>query len=164
MQPRRRWLLATLPLVLAGCGFELRREPELLFQTIALAGFPPDSPLAAGLRRQLKRMPVKVLDDPNRAQVVIEALREIRDRTVVASTSAGQVREWQLRLQFDYQLRTPGGELLSARSELRLSRDMNFTETQALAKEQEATHLYGAMHSDAVAQVMRRLAAVRLPG
>lgn len=164
MPSRRRWLLTALPLALTGCGFELRREPELQFQTIALAGFPPDSQLAAGLRRQLQRTPVKLVEDANRAQVVIEALREIRDRSVVASTSAGQVREWQLRLQFDYQLRTPSGELLSGRNELRLSRDMNFTETQALAKEQEAAHLYGAMQSDAVAQVMRRLAAVRLPG
>ena len=84
--------------------------------------------------------------------------------TVVASTSVGQVREWQLRLQFDYLIRTASGELLVPKVELRLSRDMNYTETAALAKEQEATNLYNAMHSDAIAQVMRRLAAVRLPG
>ncbi len=148
---------------LTGCGFELRREPVLPFQTLGFAGFKPDSSLAAGLRRQLKRTPVEVVDDVNRAQVVVESLHELRDRTVVASTSAGQVREWQLRLQFDYLLRTAGGELLAPRSELRLTRDMNFTETQSLAKEQEAVNLYGAMQSDAIAQVMRRLAAVRLP-
>lgn len=150
--------------VLAGCGFELRREPELPFKTLALTGFPPDSPLAAGLKRQIKRTPVQLLDDPARAQVVLEALREYRDRSVVASTSVGQVREWQLRLQFDYTIRTASGELLVPKVELRLSRDMNYTETAALAKEQEATNLYNAMHSDAIAQVMRRLAAVRLPG
>ena len=148
---------------LAGCGFELRREPELPFKTLALTGFPPDSPLAAGLKRQVKRTPVQLLDDPARSQVVLEALREYRDRSVVASTSVGQVREWQLRLQFDYLIRTASGELLVPKVELRLSRDMNFTETAALAKEQEATNLYNAMHSDAIAQVMRRLAAVRLP-
>jgi LPS-assembly lipoprotein len=149
---------------LAGCGFELRREPVLPFQTLALTGFPPDSPLAAGLKRQIKRSPVQLLDDPARAQVVLEALREYRDRRVVASTSVGQVREWQLRMEFDYLIRTAAGELLVPKVELRLSRDMNYTETAALAKEQEATNLYNAMHSDAIAQVMRRLAAVRLPG
>ncbi|MGQ3054625.1 MAG: LPS-assembly lipoprotein LptE [Roseateles sp.] len=148
---------------LAGCGFELRREPVLPFQTLALTGFPADSPLAAGLKRQIKRTPVQLLDDPARAQVVLEALREYRDRTVVASNSAGQVREFQLRLQFDYLIRTAGGELLVPKVELRLARDMNFTESDALAKEQEAANLYGAMQSDAIAQVMRRLAAVKLP-
>jgi LPS-assembly lipoprotein len=160
---QRRAALLSLA-ALAGCGFELRREPELAFQTLAFSGFAPDSPLAAGLRRQLQRTPVKLLDDSARAQVVLEALRETRDRTVVASTSVGQVREWQLRLQFDYLIRSASGELLLPKVELRLSRDMNFTETTALAKEQEGAHLYGAMQSDAIAQVMRRLAAVRLPG
>jgi LPS-assembly lipoprotein len=149
---------------LAGCGFELRREPELPFKSLALSGFQPDSPLAAGLRRQIRRTPVQLVDDPARAQVVLEALHEFRDRSVVASTSAGQVREWQLRLQFDYLVRTAEGELLVPRVELRLARDMNYTETAALAKEQEAANLYNAMQSDAIAQVMRRLAAVRLPG
>lgn len=160
MQRRHLLLLGTV--ALAGCGFELRREPELPFKTLGLTGFAPESPLAAGLRRQIKRTPVQVLDDPNRAQVVLEVLHEYRDRTVVASTSVGQVREFQLRLQFDYLIRTADGELLVPKVELRLARDMNYTETAALAKEQEAANLYGAMHSDAIAQVMRRLAAVKL--
>jgi LPS-assembly lipoprotein len=159
---QRRVLLLGLT-ALAGCGFELRHEPELPFKTLALTGFDPNSPLALGLRRQIKRTPVQLLEDPARAQVVIEATREIRDRTVVASTSVGQVREWSLRLQFDYLIRTAGGELLVPKVELRLARDMNYTESTALAKEQEAANLYGAMHSDAIAQVMRRLAAVKLP-
>jgi len=157
----RRLALMSLA-ALAGCGFELRHEPVLPFQTLALTGFPPDSPLAAGLKRQIKRTPVQIVEDTARAQVVLEALREYRDRTVVASTSVGQVREWQLRLQFDYLIRTAAGELLVPKVELRLSRDMNFTESAALAKEQEAANLYGAMHSDAIAQVMRRLAVVKL--
>ncbi|HEY9108184.1 MAG TPA: LPS assembly lipoprotein LptE [Roseateles sp.] len=158
---QRRVVLLGLT-ALAGCGFELRREPELSFKTLALTGFDADSPLAAGLKRQIKRTPVQLVDDPSRAQVVIEASRELRDRTVVASTAVGQVREWQLRLQFDYLIRTADGELLVPKVELRLARDLNYTETTALAKEQEAANLYGAMHSDAIAQVMRRLAAVKL--
>ncbi|MFN3860878.1 MAG: LPS assembly lipoprotein LptE [Roseateles sp.] len=161
---QRRHFLLVGTAALAGCGFELRREPELTFKTLALTGFPPDSPLAAGLKRQIKRTPVQLVDEPARAQVVLEALQEHRDRSVVASTSAGQVREWQLRLQFDYLIRKADGDLLVPKVELRLARDMNYTETAALAKEQEAANLYNAMHSDAIAQVMRRLAAVKIQG
>ena len=94
---------------------------------------------------------------------MIEALREARDRSVVASTAAGLVRMGAAAL-LRLPLRTPTGELLAPKVELRLTRDLNFTETQALAKEQEAALLYSSMQSDVVAQVMRRLAAVRLPG
>lgn len=161
---RRTALLGLMSASVVGCGFAPRREPELQFRTLGLKGFAPDSALAAELRRQLGRTKVSLLADFNRAEVVLEAQRDTRDRTVVVSTSAGQVREWQLQLQLDYVLRTPAGEILQPLTEMRLSREMNYTETAALAKEQEEAWLYRSMQSDAVAQVMRRLAAIRLPG
>lgn len=164
MRLQRRHLLLATAAALGGCGFELRREPEFLFRSLALSGFRPGSPLAADLKRQLSRTTVLLLEDANRSEIVLEALRDAREKSVVVSTSAGQVREWQLRLNVDYLLRTPSGELLLPRTELRMTREMNYTESAALAKEQEEAQLYKAMQSDAVAQIMRRLAAVRLPG
>lgn len=164
MMLRRVALLSLVAAVsVAGCGFELRREPELLFHTLALSGFLPNSAMAAELKRQLSRTTVQLLADANKAEIVLEALRDSRDKTVVVSTSAGQVREWQLRLRLDFLLRTPGGEILLPRTELTMTREINYTESQALAKEQEEAALYRAMQSDAIAQVMRRLAAVKLP-
>jgi LPS-assembly lipoprotein len=160
---QRRHLLTALTAGLAGCGFELRREPELLFQSLAISGIKPDSPMAAELRRQLSRTSVVLMEDANKAQLVLVVLKDVRERSAVVSTTAGQVREWQLRLNFDFMLRTPNEELLLPRTELRMVREMNFRETDALGKEQEEAQLYRAMQSDAVAQVMRRLAAVRLP-
>jgi LPS-assembly lipoprotein len=160
----RRTVLLGLTAALAGCGFAPRREPELQFRTLSLRGFKPDSMLAADLKRQLARTKVTLLEDFNRAEVVLVVQRDARKKTVVVSTSAGQVREWQLALELDYLLRTPAGEILQPLTEMRLTREMNYTETEALGKEQEEAQLYRSMQSDAVAQVMRRLAAVRLPG
>ena len=160
---QRRHFLTAATASLAGCGFELRREPELLFRSLALSGLAPDSAMAAELRRQLARTSVVLVEDANKAQLVLVVLKDVRERSAVVSTTAGQVREWQLRLNFDFMLRTPNDELLLPRTELRMVREMNFRETDALGKEQEEAQLYRAMQSDAVAQVMRRLAAVRLP-
>ncbi|MCV2353595.1 LPS assembly lipoprotein LptE [Paucibacter sp. B2R-40] len=160
---QRRRLLMALGISLTGCGFAPRREPELLFHSLAISGIKPDSPMAAELRRQLSRTSVVVVEDANKAQLVLVVLKDVRERSAVVSTTAGQVREWQLRLNFDFMLRTPNEELLLPRTELRMVREMNFRETDALGKEQEEAQLYRAMQSDAVAQVMRRLGAVRLP-
>ncbi len=163
---RRRLLTLGLTGVLTslgGCGFELRKEPDFPFHSLALVGFKADSQLSAEFRRQLSRTKLSLMPDPNKAEVVIEALKDSRDKTVVVSTSAGQVREWQLKMDFDYLLRTAQGELLLPRTELRLTRELTYTETQALGKEQEEAQLYRAMQSDAVALIMRRLAAVKLP-
>ena len=157
---RRRGFVLAAAALAAGCGFELRRTPVLPFRRIALVGFEPRSPLGADLRRSL--VDVQVVEQPARADVVFEALEDDRKRVVVASTAGGQVRELQLRTRLVFRLSTPKGRSLIPPTELLLTRDMSYTETSALAKEQEEAELLRAMHGDIVAQVMRRLAAVDL--
>ena len=159
---RRRLLLGAACFVsLSGCGFALKRAPELSFKTIQLAGFPARSPLAAELRNQLEASPTtRVVESASEAQVVLQALSEAREKVVVASTSAGQVTEFQLRARFRFRLRTIGGKELIPSTEIVQSRDMSYTERAALGKEQEEATLYRAMQTDIVSQVMRRLASV----
>lgn len=156
----RRAVLAAAA-ALAGCGFELRRAPEFTFSTIALAGFAPRSTLADELKRQIATSPTtRVVDAAAQAQVVLEALADSRDRSVVASTASGQVREITLRARLEFRLRARAGKELIAPTEIVLSRDMSYNESAALAKEQEEADLFRAMQGDIAAQVMRRLAAV----
>ena len=49
----RRRLLLGAAVTLAGCGFELKKPPELSFKTIQLTGFGPRSPLAAELKTNI---------------------------------------------------------------------------------------------------------------
>ncbi len=149
---------------LAGCGFELRRAPELRFRTLALAGFGPKSPLAEELRTSIDASQTTVVvDAAPKAQVVLEALADAREKSVVASTAFGEVRELQLRSRFHFRLRTPQGRELIPATEILLTRDMSYRESAALAKEQEEAALYRSMQSDIVAQVLRLLASVPAP-
>jgi len=157
---RRRALLALLPAAtVAGCGFTLRRPTELPFQRIALLGFATRSPLAEELRRNLPES-TRIVATPAQADVVLQSLGELRGKSVVASTAAGQVRDLTLRLRFDFRLSTPGGRELIAPTNIALSRDMSYNETVALSKALEEAELYGAMEADIVQQLLRRLARV----
>ena len=161
-RPPRRTQLGLAAALLAaaalpGCGFALRQTPPLPFARIHLAGFDSRSPLAAELRAALADA-VQLAPTPGQADVVLQALTDRRERSVVASTAAGQVRELQLRLRFEFRVATPGGRTLVAPSELMLSRDMSYSERHALAKAQEEAELYAAMQADIVQQVLRRLA------
>ena len=162
---RRRLLLAAMLGALSACGFELRRPPQLPFSRLALRGFKPGSPLEQELRRQLSSsVNTRMVDELGQADAVLEVHRDQREKVVVASTAAGQVRELQLRVRFRFRLRTPADHVLIPSTELLLSRDMSYNESAALAKEQEEALLFRAMDSDIVAQVLRRLAAVAPPG
>lgn len=161
---RRVWLGGLAALVaggLAGCGFTLKRPPRLSFSSIALTGFAPASPLAIELRHQLSQR-LRVLLTPDGADVVLQALDDARERSIVASTAAAQVRELQLRLKFVFRAHTPSGRELIPRVELLLARDLGYRENAALAKEYEEAELYAEMQDEMVAQVLRRLAAIQL--
>lgn len=166
MTSRRAWLVLGAAGVagvasLGGCGFELQRPPELRFRTLALSGFAPRSPLAQALREQLlASRTTQVVESSAQAQVVLEALSDTREKSVVATTAAGQVRELQLRTRLNFRVRTPQGRELIPATEILLSRDMSYSESAALAKEQEENFLYRSMQGDIVAQVLRRLAAM----
>jgi LPS-assembly lipoprotein len=148
-------------LAVSGCGFELRQPPKLAFRSLALAGFDKRSLLAEDLRRQIGAQ-VALVEDANQAEVVLHALADQRQKSVVASTATAQVRELQLRVRFEFRVATPSGRELMPKVQLLLTRDMSYSETAALAKEQEEAELFRDMQADVVGQVMRRLASIKV--
>ena len=150
--------------VLSACGFKLRTLPSLQFKTIALRGFAPRSPLLEELRLNLNGTDTtRVVESDAQAQVIFEAVEDVREKVVTSSTVAGQVRGFQLRARLKFLARTPAGILLSPLSEIVLLRDMSYSESIALAKDQEEAQHFRIMQSDIVAQVMRRLSTITLP-
>jgi LPS-assembly lipoprotein len=166
LSDRRALLRAAAGVALAaaavtGCGFQLRRPPELQLKRIQLTGFDRYSPLADELRRQLRLSPgVTLVEAASQADAVLEAVVDTSDQIAAASTAAGQVRELTLRARFIFRVRNPAGAELIGPTELAQSRELSYAETNALAKENEAQFLVRGMHTDIAAQVLRRLAAL----
>ena len=165
MQRRVFLLAAGAAAGLSACGFALRQAPNFAFKTI-YSGVAESSTLGAELNRNLEAGgTVKVVRDARQieqAQAVLDVLLDQREKTVVGVNASGQVREFQLRTRFRFQLRTLKGKLLIPPTEIVLQRDISFNESAVLAKEAEEGLLYRDMQSDVVQQLMRRLAAVRI--
>ena len=166
---RRGWLWAgrtaawgALVLVLTGCGFQLRREPSLPFKRIALSGFGARSTQAAALRRAAGTG-VEFLGVPAQAEVVVVALSETKERGVVGSSAAGQVRELRLVVKLRYRVLGRDGQEWLGPTELSQYRDMTYNETDALAKELEEGQLVRDMEADIARQVVRQLSTLRRP-
>lgn len=163
MGARRRLLAAGLAgaaTLLAGCGFRLRRSAALPFRTL-YAGFAPASAIGAEFRRLVRvAEDTELVDDPAQAEARLEVLREQREREVVAFSSTGRPREYQLRLRFGFRVVDAQSRELLAPTELVLSRDLVSTDVEVVAKQQEEELLYREMQSDLVQQLLRRLAAI----
>jgi LPS-assembly lipoprotein len=166
---QRRHLVQSLAaagvlLVTAGCGFRLRGTPNFAFKSIYV-NIPESSGVGNDLKRALAaNSALQVITDPQKmlqADVILDTLADQREKTVIGSSSAGQVREFQLRLRFSFKLRTPQDKELIEQAEILQQRDISYNESAALAKEAEEALLYRDMQSDLVQQIMRRLAAIR---
>jgi LPS-assembly lipoprotein len=151
-------------LLTAGCGFRLRGTPNFAFKSIYVNA-PAGSGLGDDLRRALTaNSALRVITDPQQmlqADVILDVLADQREKTVLGTSSAGQVREFQLRMLFSFRLRTPQDRELMELTELQQQRDISYNESAALAKENEEALLYRDMQSDLVQQIMRRLTSVR---
>lgn len=168
--PSRRIALRTLGLgaagLLVGCGFQLRGTGVTMpFSSLQIRGV-GNPGLISQLSAQLKSSGIEVIrnvpgDVAIKPEVVLEILQDQRERVVVGTTAAGQVRELQLRHRLRFRLRTPQGRDLIAETELLQERELSFTETQVLGKEEEEALLYNDMQNGLVRQLMMRLAAVK---
>jgi LPS-assembly lipoprotein len=163
---RRVFASSVFLMGLSGCGFQLRQAPNYPFRTL-YTGLPEASVFGQELKRNISVSGrVEVINDPKqveRADVIFDLLQELQEKVILSRTSAGAVREFQLRFRIRFKLRTRDGIEVIPDTELVQERDISFSETAALSKEAEEGLLYRDMRSDLVQQVLRRLAVVRMP-
>ena len=144
--------------LLAGCGFQLRGQASLPFETFYVPG---STPLAVELRRNVSASSkTRLVDSPEKAQAVLAFTDEQRDKTILTFTSAGKVNEFRLRYRVGFRVTDPtSAQVFLPTSEIILTRDMSFNDAQVIAKEAEEQLLFRDMQTDMVQQIMRRLVA-----
>ena len=151
--------LALAPL-LSSCGFQLRGTADLPFDTL----FIPNTTggIALDLKRNIQSgTRTVVVDDPKKAEAVLEFSEETREKHILSLAATGRVREYQLRYNVAFRVHDgKGGEFLPT-SRVQLKRDVSFNDSDVLAKETEEQLLYRDMQFDMVQMVMRRLAAAQ---
>lgn len=154
-------LVASLVLLLAACGFQLRGSANLPFETMYVPGS------AGGIALDLKRTiqagtSTRVVDSPKDAQAVLEFSQETREKEILSLTGAGRVREFQLRYSVQYRVHNGKGRDYVPSTTLRQVRFINYSDSVVLAKESEEQLLFRDMQTDMVQQIMRQLAAAKL--
>jgi LPS-assembly lipoprotein len=160
---RRIWLRQVVALAAAavsGCGFALRGQPRLPFSTLYISG-PPKSQVVNDLRRQLRgNGTVRLTERAEDAEAQLQVTGDAREKIILSLTGQGKVREYQLRQRVAYRVINVHGVELTPPSEILVTRVLNFSDTEVLAKEAEEVLLYRDMDGDAVMQLLRRLAAI----
>ena len=156
------FLLLAATLLVAACGFQLRGTATLPFNSIFVEA-PPTSVFATQVRRAVRAgSGTHVTDQRERAEVILQVIREVQEKQILSLSGGGRVSEYELRYRVLFRLTDSKNREHIPASEIVLKRDFTFNDQQALSKEQEEQLLYRDMRSDAVQQLVRRLQAAKL--
>lgn len=159
----RRALACVLVLLAASCGFQLRGTANVPFETVYVPG--ATGGIALDLKRNIQAgTDAKVVEDPKKADAIVQFTQESRQKVILSLTGTGRVREFQLQYRVGFRVHDGRGGVYVPQSTIELTRDISFNDAEVLAKESEEALLYRDMQSDMVQQIMRRLAAARKPG
>ena len=154
--PKFMTMLA-LAMLLAACGYHLRGEATLPFKTIYIEAANPNSALIKELRSNLKTNKIKVLDKAEKADIILNIALEQPDKQILTLDATGLVNEYQLRYRVSLRAYDNQQQEWLPASELLLTRDFIYDNSQILAMSSEEVLLYQNMRSDMAQQIMRRL-------
>jgi LPS-assembly lipoprotein len=148
-------------LTIAGCGFRPRGEMILPFSSLFLAG-PTASPVLNDVRRALESSgKTRVVAKREEAPVMLEILSDAQEKVILSLSSAGRVREFQLRHRVVFRLSQTQEEAAKPPDEILITRTVSFNDAEIISKEKEAELLFREMQNDAVDNILRRLAAAK---
>jgi len=153
---------ALLAALLAGCGFHLRGQATLPFESIYVQSGGPSAFANEFARAVRTGSQTQVTDNPKAARVTLQIIAEARERAILSLSGSGRVREITLRYRVSYRLYDQKNREHIAPSEILLRRDLSYSDTDVIAKEQEEALLFRDMQSDAVQQLVRRLQVARI--
>jgi LPS-assembly lipoprotein len=158
----KRALAALMLALLAACGFQLRGTANVPFDSVYVPG--ATGGIALDLKRNIQAgTDAKVVEDPKKADAIVQFTQETRQKVILSLTGTGRVREFQLQYRVGFRVHDGRGGVYVPQSTIELTRDISFNDAEVLAKESEEALLYRDMQSDMVQQIMRRLAAARKP-
>lgn len=155
----RGLLIVMMATLLAGCGFQLRGNYSLPWETLYL-DLPQSEEIYIPLRRSIEtKTQTRVVDNPKEAKATLVVLRNGTSKNILSLSAKGRVREFQVTRIFVYQVKDAEGKELLPPNQIILQRDLPFDDIQIYAKEAEEVVIQNEMRHEIVQQLLRRLTA-----
>jgi len=151
------FILLLTALLLGACGFHLRGQAEMPFNSLYLDTFNSKTPFVTELRRSLEARNVKLAPTAEQADVVLKIVFENSDKQILTLSGSGRVTEFRLIYVVSLRAYDHKQQDWIPAEVMALRRDYSYDDTEVLAKEAEESLLYQSMHQEMVQQIMRRL-------
>lgn len=159
-----RWLFgllaACLSLALTACGFHLKGVSALPFDTL-YTNISADTEFGAQLRRAIRATSpsTRLVDTPEGADARLTQLANNQSLRDISIDARGRVEEYELNLDFTFQLTDAKGNFLLQPVTLHATREMPYDPDAVQAKEGEIASIFRNMQQALIDRIIRRLTA-----
>jgi len=149
-----------LALLLAGCGFHLRRAPDLppSMQKIYIAAPGSSGDLLRELRRGLASDDTEVMETPLGAGTILSIINVTHSSRPLALSRSGQALLYQVQYEVEFSLTVQGAVILEPQSVI-LNRNYTYSVSNAIANEEQEQALNQAMAKDVSQFIVTRVVA-----
>lgn len=150
----------TLCLVLAACGFKMKGVSPLPFTTL-YTNIAENSAFGANIRRAIiaSSPQTRFVSEPADAQARLIELANNQSLRELSLDAQGRVEEYELNLEFIFQLTDAKGHVILPPTTLRSTRELPYDDSVVQAKQGEITTVFQQMQQSMVDRVVRRLAS-----
>lgn len=149
-----------LCLLVAACGFRLKGVSPLPFNTL-YTNINDNSEFGSGLLRAIAASSpgIRFVSEPTQAQARLTELQNRQSLRELSIDAEGQVEEYELNLEFIFQLTDNRGHLVLPPTILRTTRELPYDSTMVQAKEGEISMVFREMQQSLISQIVRRLSS-----
>jgi LPS-assembly lipoprotein len=145
---------------LSACGWRLRGKIDLPYKNILISGN-----LTQELRDDLEMMfrvnDIQIVQKVQNSELVLEIISEQNARQVLSYNGAGQITAYRIISRVAFRAFDPNGIELIPESDIYLTRDIDFNQSNIQAFDQQVADFVKTMRTDIVSQLMRRLASIK---
>jgi LPS-assembly lipoprotein len=145
---------------LSACGWRLRGKIDLPYKNILISGN-----LTQELRDDLDMMfrvnDIQIVQKVQNSELVLEIISEQNARQVLSYNGAGQITAYRIISRIVFRAFDPNGIELIPESDIYLTRDIDFNQSNVHAFDQQVAEFVKTMRIDIVNQLMRRLASIK---
>jgi LPS-assembly lipoprotein len=145
---------------LSACGWRLRGKVDLPYKSILISGN-----LTQELRDDLDMMfrvnDIQIVKAAKDAELVLEIISEQNARQILSYNGSGQITAYRIISRIVFRAFDPNGIDLLPESDIYLSRDIDFNQSNIQAFDQQVAEYVKNMRVDIVSQLMRRLASIK---
>jgi LPS-assembly lipoprotein len=147
--------------LLAGCGFHLRGQAAMQFETLYLDASNPGTAFIKELRSNLEANKVKLLDSPKGADVVLNIVSETPDKQILTLDASGRVSEFELYYRVSLRAYDSQHNDLIPADVIVMRSDFPYDANHVMAMETQESILYQSMRTEMVQQIVRRLSRIK---